>query len=80
ESFEEKSSRLSFFVLSLDYSGHPAYPTRNPYPSNPCLSLIPNPIITNSAKYTTHPITNTSKYTTHPTHTAFLLCTDTFTK
>ena len=31
------------------------YPIRNPSPANPCLSLIPNPIITNSAKYTTHP-------------------------
>ena len=41
-------------------------------PANPCLSLIPNPIITNSSKYTTHPniqliqIYNSSKYTTHP--------------
>ena len=24
-------------------------------PANPCLSLIPNPIITNSSKYTTYP-------------------------
>ena len=45
---------LFFFYLWMNpVSG--LYPIRNPYPSNPCLSLIPNPIITNSAKYTIHP-------------------------